>query len=254
MKLTASVIVRNEADRYLRECVASLLEFCDEIRILDDGSTDHWLEEFRGAWGKDGSRVKAMYRLPENRNERPSFHQHAKARNVLLQVTLDGWPDYVLAVDADEFVTDGAAVRRACETGAQVVTLEIAEVWKACESELCIREDGGWRSHPIGCVWRAETFRKQALSLRDRDTATGRVPDAIHGVPSTPSGASLLHFGWACDAERSERYERHVGSAHARSHVESILWPDERVTLRSMPWPEMPPNRKAALLARANRV
>jgi glycosyltransferase involved in cell wall biosynthesis len=46
VKLIASLIVRNELKRYLEPCVAHLLEFCDEIRVLDDRSDDgtrEWL-------------------------------------------------------------------------------------------------------------------------------------------------------------------------------------------------------------------
>ena len=34
------MILRNEADRFLRPCVESLLSFCDEVRAVDDNSTD----------------------------------------------------------------------------------------------------------------------------------------------------------------------------------------------------------------------
>ena len=40
-KLTAMMLVRNEADRYLTEVLSELSKFVDEIIILDDGSTDH---------------------------------------------------------------------------------------------------------------------------------------------------------------------------------------------------------------------
>ncbi len=37
MKLVASAIVRNEADRYLDAWLTHLTTFCDEVRLLDDG-------------------------------------------------------------------------------------------------------------------------------------------------------------------------------------------------------------------------
>ena len=48
MRLVASLIGRNELSRYLVPCIESLQEFCDEIRVVDDYSTDgsfQWLSE-----------------------------------------------------------------------------------------------------------------------------------------------------------------------------------------------------------------
>lgn len=242
MKLTASLILRNELHRYLEPCVHSLLEFCDEIRVLDDSSTDRWEAVIRSGLSRsDRERLVVHNHHVDTRPGAPAFHLHAAARNRLLEFTLAGDPTYVLAVDADEFVTDGAAVRRACEKGGSVLTLEIAEVWEACDDLLCVREDGGWRSHEIGCVWRADRFRAGTAGLTDKGHATGRVPDAVHRVASTPTGESLLHFGWTNLAERAERFERYAvgdaGKFHAAAHIQSIMWPTERVTLSARKWP-----------------
>lgn len=240
VKLTASLILRDELDRYLGLCIDALLEYVDEIRILDDNSSDGWEETLRSGWGDAGSKV-VVERHQARETDEPDFYRHAAARNRLLQFTLEGNPTYVLAIDADEFVSDGHALRRACERGGDVLSLEIAEVWQACEETLCIRQDGGWRAHPIGCVWRAERFRQQALSLKDRGHATGRVPEGIHGVPSTPAGEALLHFGWANRVERAERFKRYDegdgGKFHAASHIASIMWPDSRVKMQPYDWP-----------------
>lgn len=190
MKLSAGLILRNEADRYLEFALENLLAFVDEIAVVDDGSTDGWEDLI-----PPGAPVRILKLDQAGRDDEPDFHRHAAARNRLLHWTLEGKPDYVVATDADEFVADGQAVRRACETGAQVVTLEMAEVWEACEDLLCIRQDGGWRAHEIGCVWRAEAFAKQALSLADHGHATGRVPDLVHRGKAVRSGTSVLHFG-----------------------------------------------------------
>ena len=153
VKLSASVIVRDELGRYLEPCIAHLLEFCNEVRILDDGSTDGWAENLRGAWGKDGRRVISTY-TTTGRNGQPAFYQHATARNQLLQFTLQGWPTHILAIDADEMIADGAMLRKACEQAGDVWSLTVQEIWQANGTHLFTREDGGWRSHEIGILWR----------------------------------------------------------------------------------------------------
>lgn len=257
MKLVASLIVRNERGRYLEPCIGHLLEFCDEIRVLDDQSGDDWQRNLGFRNSDYASPVKVTRWNVPDRSDSPDFHRHAEARNALLAWTLQGDPTYIAAVDADEFVADGRAVRRACETGADVVTLEMAETWEACNDLLCIRQDGGWRSHEIGCVWRAEAFSRQALSLADKGHATGRVPDAVHRGRARPSGTSQLHFGWANRAERAERYKRYAdgdgGKFHAAAHIQSIMWEDRKVECEARPWPEALEPWRPAILERANR-
>lgn len=256
LKLTASLILRNEVHRYLGLCIDSLLEFVDEIRVLDDGSTDGWEETLRPGWGKNERKVIVEHHVARVSDE-PDFYRHAAARNRLLDFTLAGEPTWVLAVDADEFVTDGGMLRRVCgDAGAfSVLSLEIAEVWEACDETLCIRQDGGWKAHPIGCVWRPDRFRS-ALALKDHGHATGRVPEAIYRVPSIPAGEeALLHFGWANVAERAERFKRYDvgdgGRFHAAAHIASIMWGNDRVTMEAYDWPAGLDPIRAQLLAKA---
>lgn len=239
VKLVASMIARNELGRYLEPCLRSLLEFCDEIRILDDASDEPgWPHALNGL----GDRV-VMRRL-----DQPTFFEHeGRARNALLDWTLEGRPTHVLAVDCDELVTNGAAVRAACETdqGAGSWSLVMEEVWKADARSLYTREDGGWRKHPVGVLWRVPPGRvaqSGAWRVADRKLACGREPLAVRRLRPLPISASILHMGWANVSERRARYQRYVehdgGSFHARQHLDSIMWPDRKVRLRRRPWPE----------------
>lgn len=250
MKISAGLIIRNEADRYLRFALENLATFVDIVCIYDDGSSDDWEDLI-----PRGLLTKVAAVSARERDAQPSFHRHAIGRNKLLELTLGTAPDWIVASDADELFTDGLALRRACETTrADVLSVEISEAWELCDDRICTREDGGWRSHPIGAVWRASKLGGRALSLADKDTATGRVPDAIHRVASTSSGVGLVHLGWANETERAARYKRHVGSAHSSQHVESIMWTDSRVKLAARDWPSAwPEDLRSSLLERANR-
>ena len=73
-------------------------------------------------------------------------------------------------------------------------SVEIAEVWEASDDLLCVRQDGGWRSHQIAAVWRPAALRAQRLALADKQTATGRVPDAVHRLRAAPSGRVAAPF------------------------------------------------------------
>lgn len=245
MKLVGSMIVRNELGRYLRESVGSLLEFCDEIAVLDDGSDDGSLE-----WLQGQSRVRVSTR-PH------AFYEHeGRARQDLLDLTLVAChPTHVLAIDADEFVSDGRAVRTACETGEHpTYSLNMREVWELDGDCLCVREDGGWRSHPVGILWEVPD-RPNRLTMRDRALACGRVPE--QAAPARGATVcDILHFGWTNQAARQARYDRYAihdgGEFHAGSHLESILWDDDRVVLDGIEWPEALAARRSEIAVAAD--
>ena len=160
-----------------------------------------------------------------------------------------GNPTHLLAVDADEFVSDGAAVRAACETdaGRGSWALGMQEVWKADAHALWLRIDGGWRAQEAGIpiLWRAPPARVAqtgAWQIPDRALACGREPLAVRrlGRP-TRVPADVLHFGWTDENDRARRYARYVehdgGRFHRSQHLDSIMWPDRRVRLKRRHWP-----------------
>ena len=254
-ELTAALIVRNELGRYLEPCVRHLLEFCDELRILDDDSGDATYEWLTGL---GDPRIVTLSNTT-GRDGAPAFFNHAQSRNRLLQLALEGKPTHILAIDGDEFIDNGAQLRRACEERRpDVWKLCLEEVWNIDGDRLEVRQDGGWVEHDVPMVWRPDRVRRP-LQIRDRGHATGRVPEAVYASRRTAHACcSLLHFGWTNLAERDERYSRYAigdaGRFHAKRHIESIMWPAERVQLTARDWPGGLAAYKDALLERANRV
>lgn len=227
------MIVRNEASRYLEENMRHLTEFCDGIRVLDDHSDD----ESAAICVKAGARVR--------QTDGPEFFEHeGRTRQKLLEWTLDANPTHVLAIDADEFIADGKAVRDACERSGAVWTLDMEEVWELDGSCLCVREDGGWLTHPVPVLYAVPAARDYTWAIRDAALACGREPMAVRQSSSTAAraGTEIMHFGWANEQERRARYDRYAahdgGRYHAGSHLDSILWGPEAVTLRGRTWPD----------------
>lgn len=241
MKLIASLIVRNELGRYIGPCVDHLLEFCDEIRVLDEGSSDGWTD-------------KRVSCLREPARDGDSFAGHAAARQRLLDFTLKGEPTHILAIDADEFIADGAVLRAACEDP-RFAALQVClrEVWQVNPDGLLIRQDGGWVEHDVALVWQPD--RINARTIADRGHATGRTPDQVGPVPASHTCTALLHLGWANAGERAERYARYAvgdaGKYHAKAHIESIMWTDEKVLLGPAPWPAGLERWRSELVRRA---
>jgi glycosyltransferase involved in cell wall biosynthesis len=232
MRLVASMIVRNELDRYLQLSIDHLLTFCDEVRILDDHSTDGTFE-WLGSYNKP-----AIVKL----NPGLSFFEHeGVARQALLEWTMLAKPDYVLSIDADEFVGDPDFVQEALTHGWDSYTLMMDEVWSATPEKLRVRVDGLWGRRPCPILWRAPSTLGGDWVIADRKLACGREPLAVRHTRRKPSGSLILHFGWARRAERDDRAERYAihdrGAFHSNEHLQSILWPDEKVQLAEEPWP-----------------
>lgn len=241
MNLVASLIVKNEIGRYLQPCIAHLQQFCDQIIVVDDGSMDG-----TGEWLQDQERVDVVP-LPDVSEGFFAGHE-GRRRQYLLDFTLNHHPDWVLAIDADEFITDPVALCDYIEnSGREVGLLDMEEVWKADDTQLSIRMDGGWRPHACPILWKTSLSgrRGQRLRIADKALACGREPEAIRRYlgKARPTGSSILHLGWAKQSGRQARYERYVtadgGQFHRNSHLDSIMWPDEKIRLEEKLWPPL---------------
>lgn len=243
MNLCASLVVRNELGRYLAPCIEHLLAFCDHVIALDDASDDG-TRDYLADLAADERRLYAAFR-----SETGFFKHEGRTRQALLETTLGhrSEPTHVLNLDADEFVSDGAALRArvGSEPDVPIWSLEIEEVWRADNANaLAIRMDGGWRSHPLPVLWRVDPSATYAIM--QRKLACRRVPTQIlrHSSHAVPTGVELLHFGWTNEAERASRlarYREHDGGKfHANAHLDSIEWADDdpRLLLRERAWPE----------------
>lgn len=89
MKLSAVVLTRNE-EKNIVDCLESL-DFCDEVLVIDDNSTDHTLDAINNLKSKKITVVK--------RNLDDNF---SSQRNYGLEKAKGEW---VLFIDADERVT-----------------------------------------------------------------------------------------------------------------------------------------------------
>ncbi len=249
MKLVASMIVRNELDRYLPECIAHLKEFCDEICVLEDASDD---DSFSWLAAQD---VMLAPRVPSPQ----FFRNEGAARQALFSWTMQAQPSHILAIDADEFVSDGARLRELCGHVRPVWSLNMEEVWRVDSKGLHIRDDGGWRPHAVPILYQAPTRPdNRRWRIAPKRLACGREPMAVRQQMAKPSDVSIFHFGWACEADREARYQRYVeadgGKYHASQHLLSIMWNDEMVQTHTRPWPKsLTPYRKV-LTERAHRV
>jgi glycosyltransferase involved in cell wall biosynthesis len=260
MRLLASMIVRNEADRYQPALAAHSLQYVDAIRLLDDGSTDETADLIQAL---DPERVQVM----RNRTSRWDAEGEGAARQQLLEWSLAYGADWILGIDGDEVVPEGVALRERLEKTSpevEVLSLRMVEVWDrrrirpvtpAWMSEYAaphetadpwgIRVDGGWAPRDCGILWRppprsmsAEEAWRLGWTIPDRRLACGRGPEIVRHLNAIPSRCDILHLGWSNPAEREGRHRRYVeidgGEFHASAHIRSIM---EEPTLEPYPAP-----------------
>lgn len=231
------MIVHNEVSRYLTQSLPALLAYCDDVCVWDDASTDgtdEWLRSLQN----ENENLRVFY---GRRTE--MFKHEGQARQKLLDWTLTFSPNYIMAIDADEFVANPSALVNAVAFFApiSVFSLEMVEVWDAQPEFLLSREDGGWRSHHVPIVWQApEIENKHQWEFLDRGLACGRVPARVHSLNTNLTGIQLLHFGWANRSERTSRWKRYDeldrGNFHAKDHLDSIMWPNDQVQVLKRSW------------------
>lgn len=225
-RVVGSIVVKNEADRYLEKALSNALSYLDEIFVYDDRSDDESAEIALSL----GCRT---VRRPE---DKPSFMEHEgefrqSAWNAFVRVMGLREGDWVFSFDADEFlVADDrsfeAAISSALQRNASGVIIPIPEIFEVNEEGLFARQDGFW-----GQIRGSRLFPFRHFGFfEDKSMGCGSEPTYVrNGYLSNQNyGITLLHLGYAREEDRVAKYERYSSlpdHGHNSDHIESILKP-----------------------------
>lgn len=188
-ELIGAMVVRNEADRYLKMVLKEMWKYCDQIVVLDDASTDDTAEVCR----ETGCQVTV--------NEVCGFRELGEG-NTRIKLWREIIPRYatmgeswILTIDADEIVDPRIIDQKEVmlnQGNVHVWGMVIYELWGAPDK---IRIDLGFNPHtkmtPMISRWIPETGYVLPPGLH-----CGRVPINQPG-PFLPSNLWLKHLGWA---------------------------------------------------------
>lgn len=226
-KLTAMMIVRNEANRYLKDCLSALTELVDEIIILDDASEDHTPDI-----------CMSFPQVQLHRKEESLFlHNEAALRRELWDLVCATNPEWILALDADEFLEKRAKrdlPYLLTQNYFPVIGFRLFDCWF---TEDYFRIDGLWNPWLRGfapyLVKYQPHLSPQWPSLKFH---CGRFPLAYRKLPQLESDLRIKHLGWLSPEDRRKKYQRALaadpeGIYFSRDHYESILYPKEKVVL-----------------------
>ena len=217
-----SMLVRNEADRFLETVLRDAASYVDEVLIVDDGSTDDTVAVCERVL-RDVPHT--IVQLGES-----GFHDEHRLRRKQWELARSLRPDWVLCLDADEMFE--ARMRNELRSlvdqdAFDAIAFRLYDFW----NESCYRDDELWSAH--------HTFRRFLVRvLPDMDDAfrataqhCGRWPIAVDGLRTCNSDLRLKHLGWSRQADREAKYARYRqldpdGRHGSLAQYESILAPD----------------------------
>lgn len=222
-KLTLMMLVKNEADRYLRQMLESASEYVDEIVILDDNSTDDTYDIC-----KSYPKVVCIERV-----QGVDFATNESApRRRLFDMTCETNPDWIISLDADEIMEDRfkREIRQLLDKPGKFHWFGIVfhhfwhslthyradKLWKPCAGPRIFKfvpgYDYNWKQSRLHC---------------------GSLPNNIFGnFHGVNTDYRVKHLGYADSPERTrQKYnwyiERDPNSEMCpRSHYDSMLDPD----------------------------
>jgi glycosyltransferase involved in cell wall biosynthesis len=216
-KIYGLMVMKNEADRYLKECLEWSSSFLDEIFIFDDRSTD------------DSVNIASDFAIVSVRPESsPSFLENeslfrSEAWRCFEDLLSPSEDDWVLAFDADEFLYSALPLYDSlikCTQLGDSIDIHFLEVFGIDGDVLSVRVDPYWDS-----ICSPRFFRFQGDdSWPDSSMGCGSEPLYARRDPVSQYDIKMLHFGYAKESDRLEKYKRYISrSGHSISHIKSIL-------------------------------
>ncbi|WP_031516893.1 glycosyltransferase family 2 protein [Desulfofalx alkaliphila] len=223
-KLTLSMLVRNEAQRYLKEVLENALQYIDEAVILDDASDDNTVEVCK--------EVLKEIPLTIISNDQQKYPDELSLRKQLWDLTLSTGPDWILTLDADEVFEDLAKEemkKLINQPYYDYYAFRLYDMW----DENHYREDKYWQAH---FHYRPFLLRYQPnfQYIWRKTPIHCRFPVNIHHLPGAISRLRLKHLGWADPKYRAEKYHRYMkydpqGKYGVMEQYQSILDPNPRL-------------------------
>lgn len=200
-RVTLSMIVRNEADKYLREVLESAKEYITDAVITDDASTDNTPELIE----------EILHDIPLKliRNPVSLFSNEVILRKAQWDAVVETNPDWILHLDADQILEKRAKEeipRLIQDQNCKIYYFRIYDFW----NETQYRDDLYWGAHRHHYPFLVKYVPDFPYEWRETPQHCGHFPINVTLLEGKCSDLRVKHFGWATQEDRMAKYMRYL--------------------------------------------
>ena len=200
-KLTLSMIVKNEENRYLEDVLMNAMKYVDEVMILDDASTDNTVALCE--------RILKDFPHKIVVNTESMFHKEGYLRKKQWDETIKMNPDWILFLDADEILEDRMqkVVSSLLENDSvDLFCFKLYDMW----DQNRYRSDSYWNAHTryMPFLLRYQPNYKYRFNMANHHC--GRMPMNVLQMDYANVDIRVKHYGWSRAEDRKAKYARYM--------------------------------------------
>jgi len=199
-KITLSMVVKNEVNRYLQLALEKHKYLIDEAVIIDDGSTDQTVSMIEN--------ILSHIPVKIVRNEISKFSTESLLRKQQWEETINTNPEWILNLDADEvFENDTTDLIQLINQHPHTDTIcfRLYDFW----NETKYREDQYWNSHSVFRPFLHRYNPNNTYTWTSLPQHCHRFPREVYKMQYVYSTLRIKHLGWSKKEDRIAKYARY---------------------------------------------